>query len=502
MRIVVGCRMQTTDITRKYPSRQRPAAIKRGSIDQVARGIVEEPTMRIGFLCLPVAGHLNSMTALARTLQSRGHEVVFIGVPDTERVIRAADLNFVPFCETEYPPGSIDKGLGAVASLHGLDVVRYTARELAPGLLRAALEHLPGKIAETGVNALVLDSVFLFLELVPIHLRLPYVQIWSVLHFDFSGATPLTFYGWPHETTPEAIARNLAGLALIEELREPTRRIAQAYADRNGLEIDWGNPTATSCELAAITQTPKEFDFFIPELPPQFHYAGPLHDNEGREPIPFSWEKLSGKPLIYASMGTLVNGLKSVYRAILEAVGEFSEMQVVLSVGRNVDRNDLGPIPANTIVVPIAPQIELLKRATLCITHAGLNTTLEALAQGVPMVAIPIGYDQPGVANRISYHGVGEFVEIGDLTVRRLSELIAKVTSNPSYRDKARWFQKVLRKTPGLDVAADIIERVFGVLKEGRTGSVVHSGCSTTRAIHPISRKAVNTFLESKRNGS
>jgi zeaxanthin glucosyltransferase len=161
-------------------------------------------------------------------------------------------------------------------------------------------------------------------------------------------------------------------------------------------------------------------------------------------------------------MGTLVNGLNNIYRTILEAVGEFPEMQVVLSVGRNLDPGDLGSIPSNTIVVRIAPQIELLKRAALCITHAGLNTALEALAQGVPMVAIPIGYDQPGVAARIVYHGVGEFVEIGNLTTQRLSELIEKVAANPSYRDKARWFQKVLAETRGLDVAADIIERAFG----------------------------------------
>jgi MGT family glycosyltransferase len=244
--------------------------------------------------------------------------------------------------------------------------------------------------------------------------------------------------------------------------------IAQEYADRNELEIELSNPAAASCELATITQTPKEFDFPIPELPPRFHYAGPLHDNEGREPIPFSWEKLNGKPLIYASMGTLVNGLKSVYRTMLEAVSEFPEMQMVLSLGRNVDPNDLGPIPANAIVVPIAPQIELLKRATLCITHAGLNTTLEALAQGVPLVAIPVGYDQPGIASRIAYHEVGEFVELDDLSKLRLSELIAKVTSNPSYRDKARWFQNVLREKRGLDVAADIIERVFGAANEVR----------------------------------
>src|SRR5262249_6856804 len=455
-------RRQTHKVFQKRCESLSGDCMQTTDIKPQVHGIRHQPNMKIGFLSLPLTGHLNSMTALARKLQSRGHQVVFFGVPDTEPVIRAADLNFVPFCENEYPPGSIDKSWGAVASLHGLDVVRYTARELAPGLLRAALQHLPGKIAETGVNALVLDSVFLFLEIVPIHLRLPYVQIWSVLHFDFSGATPLTLYGWPHETTPEAIARNLAGLEIMGELREPMLPIAQTYAKRNGLEIDCGNPAATSCELAAITQTPKEFDLPIPHLPPQFHYAGPLHDNEGREPVSFRWEKLSGKPLIYASMGTLVNGLNNVYRTILRAVGKFPEMQVVLALGRNVDPKDLGPIPANTIIVRVAPQIELLKRAALCITHAGQNTALEALAQGVPMVAIPIGYDQPGVAARIAYHGVGEFVELGDLTAQRLSDLIPKVTSNPSYRVKACWFQKVFRESRGLDVAADIIERVFG----------------------------------------
>jgi zeaxanthin glucosyltransferase len=425
-------------------------------------GMSDGANMKIGFLSMPLTGHLNPMTALARKLQSRGHEVVFIGVPDIEPVVRVAGLDFVPFCENEYPPGSIAKRWGGVAKLRGLDVIRYTVRELTPGLIKAALEYLPGKIAETGVNALIFDTAYRFLELVPMHLGLPYVQIWNILHFDSSGSTPLALYSWPHETSPEALARNVEGLQIFREYREALLPVAQSYAERNGLEIDWSKPAATVSKLAVITQTPKEFDFPIPHLPAQFHYAGPFHDNEGREPVSFPWAKLTGKPLIYASMGTLVNGLDNVYGTILEALGEFPEMQAVLSVGRNVDPRDLGPIPSNTIVVRVAPQIELLKRATLCITHAGLNTALEALAQGVPMVAIPIGYDQPGVAARIAYHGVGEFVEIGTLTARHLSELIAKVKADPNYREKARWFQKVLGETRGLDVAADIIERVFG----------------------------------------
>ena len=88
----------------------------------------DRATMKVAFLSLPLTGHLNPMAALARKLQSRGHEVVFIGVPDIERVVRAADLDFAQFCENEFPPGSVAKTWGGVANLHGLDVARCQER--------------------------------------------------------------------------------------------------------------------------------------------------------------------------------------------------------------------------------------------------------------------------------------------------------------------------------------------------------------------------------------
>ena len=410
---------------------------------------------------MPLAGHLNPMTALARKLQSRGHEVVFIGVPDAEPIVRAANLNFVPFCEKEYPVGSIAKGYDSIAKLHGLDVVEHSARKMHPARLKATLEHLPEKLAETGVEAMVIDTVHFFVELVPIRLGIPYAHIWNILHLDRSGSSPACFFSWPYETTPEALARNVEGLVRVGGFLAPVLAVAKSYAEKHGLKIDWNDPTATLSKLAVITQTPKEFDFPITNWPPQFHYAGPFHDGEGREPVPFPWEKLTGAPLIYASMGTLVNGIELVYRTILEAVRRSPSTQLVLSVGNSVSLDDLGTIPSNAIVVTKAPQIELLKRAALCITHAGANTALEALAQGVPMVAIPIGYDQPGVAARIAYHRVGEFVEVENLTVERLLELIQRVRKNPSYRLRARYFQKVIAMTRGLDVAAYAIEQAF-----------------------------------------
>jgi len=320
---------------------------------------------------------------------------------------------------------------------------------------------LPTKLAETGIEALVIDTIQAFLELVPMSLGMPYTHVWNVLHTDLSGTTPPCFFSWPQESTPEARIRNRNGVETAAEMFAPLIPLAMSYADKMGLEIDWRDFAATTSKLAVITQTPKEFDFPGIPWPAQFHYAGPFHDDYGREPIAFPWKKLSGNPLVYVSMGTLVNGLGNVYKTILRAVGQLPEIQVVLSVGQNAKPECLGPIPSNIIVVRAAPQIELLKRAALCITHAGLNTALESLAEGVPMVAIPIGYDQPGVAARIAHHGVGEFVDIEDVTVERLRELIEQVLNSPRYRAKARWFQNVIAQTRGLDLAAEVIERAF-----------------------------------------
>lgn len=419
--------------------------------------------MKIGFVGFPASGHLYPMTALARKLQSRGHDVVFIGVLDVGSIVRAAGLTFVPYCETEYPVGSVAEAYAPMAKMHGLAVVRYSCEVVCPALTQAALMHLPQKLKVIGVDALVIDTIHFFLELVPMSMGIPYVHIWNALHFDFSGSSPAPLFGWPHELTGEALARNRDGLQQIGCTLSKILEIAMSYAKMAGLQIDWQVPGTTLSQLAVITQVPEEFDFPRIPWPAHFHYAGPFHDDEGRESLPFPWEKLSNKPLLYASLGTLVNGLDHVYKTILEAAAMVPQVQLVLSSGLSTKLDELGPIPSDTIVVRAAPQLELLKRAAICITHAGLNTALEALTQGVPMIALPIGFDQPGVATRIVYHGVGESLSIENLTGEQLSGVIRKVLGNPAYYERAREFQRVIAAKHGLDVAADRIEQAFQI---------------------------------------
>jgi hypothetical protein len=88
---------------------------------------------------------------------------------------------------------------------------------------------------------------------------------------------------------------------------------------------------------------------------------------------------------------------------IIAAVAKNKNLQLVLSIGDQIDPKQIGSAPNNALIVKQAPQLELLKQATVCITHAALNTVLESLAQGVPQLAIPITYDQPGIAARIAH---------------------------------------------------------------------------------------------------
>ena len=417
--------------------------------------------MRIGFVSFPISGHLNPMTALARKLQSHGHETLFFGVPDVEPIVRAAGLTFVSYGELEYPVGSLSKLWKPLAQLHGLEVMKYTVEETARGLLEAAFHYLPRKILEARIDGLVIDTAYFFIQLVSIKLDVPFVQIWNVLPRDSSGTTPPSSFSWQLESTPEALAKNKEGLKQVGEMLAPIIPVARAYAESVGLEIDWKNPSSVGSKLAVVAQTPKEFDYPGIPLPPEFHYTGPFHDDDGREPTPFAWEKLNGKPLVYASLGTMLNGLLRIHITILEAAERLPEVQFVFSIGRDINPEIVGPIPSNMIVVAAAPQIELLKWAALCVTHAGLNTALESLGQGVPMIAIPLGYDQPGVAARIAYHGVGESIELDDLSTDTLLRSIQKVLADPSYRKKAHYFEKVIAETHGLDLAAKIIEDAF-----------------------------------------
>jgi MGT family glycosyltransferase len=159
-------------------------------------------------------------------------------------------------------------------------------------------------------------------------------------------------------------------------------------------------------------------------------------------------------------MGTLQNRMSNVFHAIAEACRGI-DADLVISLGGGGAPEQHGDLPGKPIVVGFAPQLELLARASLTITHAGLNTALESLAAGVPAVAIPVGNDQPGVAARLKWVGAGEMIPVARLRADRLRPLVERVLRDKRYRERARAVQAEIRKVDGVARAADIVERVM-----------------------------------------
>jgi zeaxanthin glucosyltransferase len=425
-----------------------------------ARIIKGALSMKLGFICPNAAGHLNPITALARQLQARNHDVVFLYSSG------AAGLPFVPGPDKDH----LDETIAKVSKLQGEEAFKFGISWLMTQT-ETILKSLPAIVQANRVDALVIDSIQFYAELGAMQLGIPYVHVSAAMHHDYSGYTPLTHYGWPHQTTTAALARNREGVSKFAKVLEGGSAGVRAHAESVGLKIDWEDLGFTLSPFASITQVPRAFDFESSHWPSQFHHTGPFHDGKGRKQVEFPWERLTGEPLIYASMGTVMNGRPDVFRTIVAALTKHKDLQLVLSVGDQLDPKQIGPVPKNAIIVKRAPQLELLKQTSVCITHAGLNTVLESLTQGVPQVAIPVSLDQPGVAARIADKKTGVVTSLDELTAEHLSTLLDEVLTDSIYRENAGKLQRAIVKANGLSVAADLIEESLGVTSASKSVS-------------------------------
>src|SRR6516165_3143277 len=390
---------------------------------------------RIGILSFSSPGHYYPLTALGRRLQSRGHEVVSFQVADLERPIRAAGLQFRQIGREDFPPGALRARDEEVCKLKGLAALRCGLR----GIERKAMmlfRDAPAAIRDEGVDSLIVDQIEMAGGTVAEHLGLPFVSAAVALPINTDSSVPPCHFSWPHRVGVRGRLRNWVGNAVFEWMLSGIVRTI------NRQRQAWGLPAArtlndTFSRLAQLTQLPAALELPGRRLPLGFHHTGPWTDAAGRAPVDFPWSRLhSGRPLVYASMGTLQNGVLQTFRMMAEACAGL-DVQLVISLGGGQVPALLSDLPGDPVVVGYAPQLDLIQRSALTISHGGLNTALESLAQGVPMVVLPVTYDQPGVGARVEYAGVGRSIPVGRLTVDRLREAVRLVLGNSFYRVRA-----------------------------------------------------------------
>nr|WP_290224545.1 glycosyltransferase [Trichocoleus desertorum] len=416
-----------------------------------------------GILCPPTTGHLNPILTLGRELQQRGHQVTLFNILDTEAKAKAAGINFWAIGKENFPLGVLGRFYDYLGTLRGLTAFQATLKFRQQVWATVVLQEAPAAIQAAGVEALLVDHVIVAGGAIAERLSLPFVSLCSALLMQPDNSVPPFFAGWPYDPAPWARLRNRFGHALLVQYWRMVHQPVNEYRQMWRLPL-YNNPSDALSPLAQISHQPAEFEYPRQSLAPYFHFTGPFHSTVSRETVSFPFEQLTGQPLIYASMGTLRNRSHRVFEQIAAACAGL-DAQLVIALGKGLSPEALTDLPGEPIVVGYAPQLELLQRATLAITHAGLNTALEALQAGVPMVALPVTDDQPGVAARIKWTGAGEVVPKSHLTTARLRAAVQRVLTHESYKQNAVRLQQAIAQAGGVTRAADIVERAIATGK-------------------------------------
>jgi MGT family glycosyltransferase len=409
--------------------------------------------MHFGIVSPPVSGHLNPFFALATELISRGHRVTMFHVPDVAERLNVPGLEFIAIGQTTHAPGTLTRSLARIAELHGIAALRFTLREVR-GTTEMFLRDGPEAIRRAGVEALLVDQTEGAGGTIAEHLGIPSITVCNALLLNYEISVPPPFTAWSYSTAPWALLRNRVGYAMSDRVLRPVLKLVHRYRAEWNLPT-LNNPYDSPSARLHLSQQVSEFDFPRSTLPATFHYVGPLRIPSSAH---FPWDRLNGRSLVYASLGTLQNQKIETFRLFAEACNRFS-VQLIIA---GLDPVKAVNFPGNPIVVAYAPQQLVLQRAALTLTHAGLNTALDSLAAGVPLVAIPITYEQPAIASRIVYAGAGVTIPFARLTLDRLTNAIGEVLQNDKYKENARRVQQSIKLAGGVKRAAELIETALG----------------------------------------
>lgn len=410
--------------------------------------------MRFGVVTPPVSGHLHPMGALGRELVARGHCVTVFHMADLADQVGREELEFWPIGERDHPRGSLPESLAQLAQRTGGAALRFTIAAVAR-TSEMFCRDLPQAVKAAGIDALIVDQMEPAGGAVADYLGLPFVTVCNALALNRDPVAPPAFTPWQYRETPLARVRNAVGHAVSDWMMQPITRVVAGY------RAQWGLPPLRNADdsysrLLQISQMPRGFDFPRSNLPDCFHYLGPLRRAQATT-VPFPWERLNGRPLVYASLGTLQNRHLPVFQVFAEACEDL-DVQLVLTHGGGLSADQTRSLPGQPLVVPYAPQLEVLSRATLTLTHAGLNTVLDSVSAGVPIVAVPLTYEQPAIARRVERAGIGRIVRREGLRAPRLRAEIERALGQSHYRMAARTLGESSRLSGGVAEAARLVE--------------------------------------------
>ena len=337
---------------------------------------------RIAFFCIPAHGHTNPMLPVAAALVRRGNVVRFYSFQEFEEKIRATGAEYIS-CDAFLPPlTEAEEG-----RLKSVSTTEMTVQDIR--ITRSMDAFLAEEFERFRPDVVYSDAVCFWGKLNAWKHQVSLVVSTSTFAFNRLSSQYM-------KSTPAEMAGLIFGLPRVSRELKKLR----PYGYRvNGVFslIQSDNQTDT------VVYTSRRFQPYAESFSDHYAFVGPSVSTRA-EPI-----REKARPLVYISMGTVINDRPDFYQRCIEALQD-QPLDVVISCGNAVDPATLGPLPDNVRVYPSVDQVDLLSRTDVFLTHCGMNSVSESLYMAVPMVLFPQTNEQKAVAQRVTELGAGQML--------------------------------------------------------------------------------------------
>ena len=392
--------------------------------------------LNIFWFCIPAFGHTNPSIEVVRILTERGHRVRYYSFAPFRDKIEAAGAEFVP-CDGFLP--SLDKKgeqrLRRVSTTEMSVLSFETVGRMDESLARDVERLRP--------DLIVSDSACFWGKLTAEKYQLPMVCSTTTFAFNQDSAKYMRY-------SAAEMADMILGLPRLNRALRKLRPLG--YQVKSALDIvqnknDTNTIVYTSERFQPCTET---FDSA------HYRFVGP----SVRAVQPARAE--NARPLIYISLGTVINSHPEFYRSCIAALGE-ADVDVLISCGEAFDAKSLDPLPDNVHVEPTVDQMAVLAKADLFITHCGMNSASEGLYMGVPELLFPLTGEQQAVARRVQEMGAGRLLtKEAAADPARLRAAVLELLSDSEVRAAAEDMRRDFLACAGPAGAADFIEQIGG----------------------------------------
>ena len=389
----------------------------------------DQAPLRVLFSTNGLDGHFQPLVPFARGLQELGHSVAFATSPYFVPAIEAAGFRGLPVGSQPPPAEGLHVIFQAIGHLNHAEKISYMRQWYFLGeQKRQEIRDILAVIEDWKPDLLVREET------------------------EFGACVAAERAGLPHASVQVTVSGQIAELRTVSP-----PRLAALRAEV-GLPPD--DELASFEPYLVLSPFPPGLRKSGAFVPPTLQVIQPAPSNPtGSEQTPAWLQATEGRPLIYASLGTVFNNRTDVFERILKGLRD-EPVELILTVGRNGDPTQFGPQPPNIHIERFVPQSLLYPHCAVAVIHGGSGTMIGALQHGVPLVVMPFGADHPGNVLAAQAAGVARALDPEQMTAEEVREAVSEILARTEYRDNARRIQAEIAGLPPFAHGLRLLEQL------------------------------------------